>query len=91
MLIAVPSEAPGGLEATISAHFGHCHAFTMVNVDGELDITGATVCPLLRHDGLCRTSVPTRAPSIQSPATPCFWAFCAYVPSSGAWATMIIS
>ena len=42
MLIAVPSEAPGGLEATISAHFGHCHAFTMVNVDGD-DIGEVTV------------------------------------------------
>ena len=33
MLIAVPSEAPGGLEATISDHFGHCDAFTLVHID----------------------------------------------------------
>jgi predicted Fe-Mo cluster-binding NifX family protein len=32
MLIAVPSEAPGGLEAPISAHFGHCAVFTLVQI-----------------------------------------------------------
>jgi FKBP-type peptidyl-prolyl cis-trans isomerase SlyD len=42
MLIAVPCEAPGGLDAEISAHFGHCHAFTLVRIDdgsmGEVSI-----------------------------------------------------
>ncbi|MFO7654215.1 MAG: NifB/NifX family molybdenum-iron cluster-binding protein [Candidatus Krumholzibacteriia bacterium] len=42
MLIAVPSEQPGGLEAPISEHFGHCHAFTLVRVDdgaiGEVSV-----------------------------------------------------
>ena len=32
MLIAVPSEAPGGLEAPISDHFGHCAVFTLVEI-----------------------------------------------------------
>ena len=37
MLIAVPSDAPGGLEARISDHFGHCDFFTLVPVeDGEV-------------------------------------------------------
>ena len=37
MLIAIPSEAPGGLDSTISEHFGHCGAFTIVEVeDGEI-------------------------------------------------------
>ncbi|MFW5741165.1 MAG: NifB/NifX family molybdenum-iron cluster-binding protein, partial [Myxococcota bacterium] len=37
MLIAIPSEAPGGLDALISEHFGHCDAFTLVDVvDGEV-------------------------------------------------------
>ncbi len=35
MLIAIPSDAPGGLDATVAAHFGHCDAFTMVEVDGS--------------------------------------------------------
>lgn len=33
MLIAVPSDTTDGLEATISEHFGHCAAFTLVAVD----------------------------------------------------------
>ena len=37
MLIAVPSDTPGGLDSAISEHFGHCAAFTLVNVeDGEI-------------------------------------------------------
>jgi len=35
MKIAIPSEAPGGLEAEISPHFGHCPVFTIVGVDGD--------------------------------------------------------
>lgn len=35
--IAVPSEAPGGLTAKASAHFGHCAAYTVANVEnGEI-------------------------------------------------------
>lgn len=35
MKIAVPSTAPGGLDASPEAHFGHCYAFTMVETSGE--------------------------------------------------------
>jgi FKBP-type peptidyl-prolyl cis-trans isomerase 2/predicted Fe-Mo cluster-binding NifX family protein len=33
MLIAVPSDSPGGLDAAISEHFGHADAFTIVSLD----------------------------------------------------------
>jgi len=37
VLIAIPSDAPGGLAAAISDHFGHCAAFTLVEIaDGEV-------------------------------------------------------
>ncbi len=37
MLIAVPSDSTTGLDSTISEHFGHCSAFTLVNVEnGEI-------------------------------------------------------
>jgi len=37
MLIAIPSDAPGGLDAQISEHFGHCSAFTLVQLqDGQI-------------------------------------------------------
>ena len=32
--VAIPSEAPGGLEARRSGHFGRCQCFTMVDVVG---------------------------------------------------------
>ena len=37
VIVAVPSEAPGGLEAAPSAHFGHCYAYTVARVeDGKI-------------------------------------------------------
>lgn len=33
LLCAVPSEAPGGLDAAPSAHFGHCAAYTIAKVE----------------------------------------------------------
>ena len=46
-LIAVPSLAPGGLEAERSGHFGHCDSFTLVEVSG---------------DGVAKVSVVENAP-----------------------------
>lgn len=33
ILVAVPSEAPGGLDAAPSAHFGHCAAYTVADIE----------------------------------------------------------
>ena len=33
MKVAVPSMAPGGIEAPLSGHFGHCDAFTLLEVE----------------------------------------------------------
>jgi predicted Fe-Mo cluster-binding NifX family protein len=35
MVIAVPTEGPGGLEAPVSAHFGHSPAFALVPVENQ--------------------------------------------------------
>lgn len=32
-ICAVPSDAPGGLDAAPSAHFGHCAAYTLARVE----------------------------------------------------------
>ena len=32
-LVAVPSCAPGGIDAPVSEHFGHCDMFTLVEID----------------------------------------------------------
>lgn len=34
--IAVSSERPGGLEARVSAHFGYCEVYTLVDVEDGL-------------------------------------------------------
>ena len=37
ILVAVPSEEPGGLDAKPSAHFGHCAAYTVAKIsDGKI-------------------------------------------------------
>jgi len=33
--VAIPSMAPGGLDAVRSGHFGHCDAFTVVHIEGD--------------------------------------------------------
>ncbi len=42
MKVAVPSKAPGGLAAEVEEHFGHCAAFTLVEVEdgtlGEVEV-----------------------------------------------------
>ncbi|MBP3866284.1 MAG: NifB/NifX family molybdenum-iron cluster-binding protein [Eggerthellaceae bacterium] len=50
MRIAIPSEAPGGLGAMRSGHFGHCACFTIVEYDDEMNIVSATAVPNIDHD-----------------------------------------
>lgn len=56
-LIAIPSSNPGGLEALLEAHFGHCALYTLVAVqDGE--ITSVDVIPNVPHQqGGCMAPV----------------------------------
>jgi predicted Fe-Mo cluster-binding NifX family protein len=48
-IVAIPSNAPGGLEAGLSDHFGHCDAFTLVSVDGN-NVDEVTVLPNEGHE-----------------------------------------
>ncbi|MBT3361127.1 MAG: NifB/NifX family molybdenum-iron cluster-binding protein [Rhodospirillales bacterium] len=48
MIVAVPSEHPGGLTARLSPHFGHCEPFTLVTVDGD-QVTDVLVVPNTGH------------------------------------------
>ncbi|MFH0809775.1 MAG: NifB/NifX family molybdenum-iron cluster-binding protein [Pseudomonadota bacterium] len=59
MKVAIPSAMPGGLEAGVSGHFGHCEAFTIVTLaDGK--VAGIEVADN-RHDGphACGATVST--------------------------------
>lgn len=56
-VIAVPSSAPGGLEAPLGAHFGHCDLYTMVSVENQA-IASVEVIPNVPHQqGGCMAPV----------------------------------
>jgi len=57
MRIAIPSANPGGLNAELSPHFGHCDAFTLVDLRGT-DVQQVTVLPNRPHEaGACMAPV----------------------------------
>jgi predicted Fe-Mo cluster-binding NifX family protein len=57
MRIALPSELPGGLEAALSAHFGHCPCFTLVDVVDD-EVKEVQVLPNVPHaQGGCMAPV----------------------------------
>lgn len=49
ILVAVPSDAPGGLEAAPSAHFGHCAAYTVAKVENGT-ISDVRIVPNQGHE-----------------------------------------
>jgi len=56
-LIAVPSSAPGGLDAPLGAHFGHCDLYTLVTVENN-EIKSVDVIPNIPHQqGGCMAPV----------------------------------
>lgn len=48
LLIAVPSIFPGGLDVSVSPHFGQCDVYTLINVKHS-HIEGVTIIPSLPH------------------------------------------
>ena len=56
-LIAFPSKSSGGLDASVSAHFGTCRCFTLVEI-GKDGATKASVLQAPAHDdGGCEERV----------------------------------
>jgi predicted Fe-Mo cluster-binding NifX family protein len=56
-IIAIPSEAPGGLDALRSGHFGRCDAFTLVEMK-DSRVVGSRVVPNGEHqEGGCLVPV----------------------------------
>ena len=56
-LIAVPSSEPGGLDAPLGAHFGHCDLYTLVTVENN-EIKSVDVIPSAPHkQGGCMVPV----------------------------------
>ncbi|HSR36050.1 MAG TPA: NifB/NifX family molybdenum-iron cluster-binding protein [Desulfurivibrionaceae bacterium] len=55
--IAVPSNAPGGLEASRSDHFGHCDLFTLVDIENGQVAAVETVNNIAHEAGGCMAPV----------------------------------
>lgn len=57
MIIAIPSETPGGMEAAVSPHFGHCDVFTLIDLAAG-EVKGVRVLPNTGHaQGGCMDAV----------------------------------
>jgi predicted Fe-Mo cluster-binding NifX family protein len=52
-MLAVPSNTPGGLEAAVSNHFGHCDTFTLINIQAGKIAAVDTVANLEHGTGGC--------------------------------------
>ena len=50
MRVAIPSNAPGGLDASRSEHFGHCDLFTVVNLNGNNEVTDIEMVENAGHE-----------------------------------------
>ena len=47
--IAIPSSYPGGLDAGIAAHFGHCDLYTLVDIH-EGQVAKVATLPAIPHE-----------------------------------------
>lgn len=57
MKVAFPTQSPGGLEAGLDAHFGHCDVFTVVDLTDE-QVGNVQVLPNAGHaQGGCMVPV----------------------------------
>ena len=57
MRIAVPSNAPGGLTADRSDHFGHCELFTLVEIKNGSVATVETLANIAHGAGGCMAPI----------------------------------
>ena len=56
-LLAVPSEAPGGLEAQTAQHFGHCELYTLVEIENNTVKNVSTLPNVPHQQGGCMAPV----------------------------------
>lgn len=57
LIIAIPSELPGGLDAAVGQHFGHCDLYTIVEAKGEEIISVSTLPNVPHQQGGCMAPV----------------------------------
>ena len=55
--LAIPSTNPGGLDAPLGMHFGHCDLYTIVEIEGNA-VTSVKTLPSIAHqEGGCTAPV----------------------------------
>ena len=54
MKIAIPSVLPGGLEAQVGAHFGHCDCYTLVDVEDGAVVKSEVIPSCAHEHGGCQ-------------------------------------
>ena len=57
MKIATPSVLPGGLEAQVGAHFGHCDCYTLVDVEDGAVVKSEVIPSCAHEHGGCLAPV----------------------------------
>jgi predicted Fe-Mo cluster-binding NifX family protein len=57
MVVAIPSTHPGGLEAPLGAHFGHCDLYTLVKIAGSKVQEFVTLPNVPHQQGGCMAPV----------------------------------
>jgi predicted Fe-Mo cluster-binding NifX family protein len=56
-IVAIPSSSPGGLDAMLGAHFGHCDLYTLVTLEDKA-VQSVEVIPNVPHQqGGCMAPV----------------------------------
>ena len=56
-IIAIPSALPGGLDAGMGMHFGHCEIYTIAEVEDGKVTTVRTLPPIPHQQGGCLAPV----------------------------------
>ena len=56
-LVAIPSVEPGGLNAPVDAHFGHCGVYTLVAIEDGKIATVSTLPNVPHESGGCMAPV----------------------------------
>jgi predicted Fe-Mo cluster-binding NifX family protein len=57
LVIAVPSANPGGLDAAVGAHFGHCDLYTLIDTQGTEILNVRTLENVPHQQGGCMAPV----------------------------------
>ena len=56
-VLAMPSELPGGMDAGMGMHFGHCAIYTIVEIENGAVVAQSTLASIPHQQGGCMAPV----------------------------------